>query len=156
MKDTWMKNRESFLNYGQEESPTENMTQGIITKALPDKMIENYPHKKFRKKINDFHDEDNTDEVDNLMSIIPSNKYPIHYDFEIDSPASISSLLFQVCPIDTRELDLMFIDDLEKVFFQSWRQLDIGEIGYLTYVNFCINKGDINPFFFFVFNMLFR
>ena len=159
MEDTRMKNKESLINNDIEESTNKDITQGIITKreeAIPDKIIERYLHKKFRKIFNDNDEEDNIDEVINQVSTVHTNNDPIDIDWEIDSPTSISSLLFQACPIDTRELDLMFVDDLEKVFFQSWRQLNIGEFSVNTYLDFCINKRDIDPMFFYVVNLQFR
>ena len=147
---------------GTGKSKFEEITEGVSTnydEPLPDKVIEDYLHKKFRKMTNSNHEdmEDSTEELTNgVLATIPSKDNRKDIDLETNSPTSITSLLFQTCPIDTKELDLMFIDDLEKVFFKSWRQVNIGEFVMNAYMDFCKKKGDLDPLFFYAANLQFR
>ena len=78
------------------------------------------------------------------------------------SPTSIASLMYQPGIIDTQELDHMFIDDMEKVFFKAWRQVNLGEFVMQDYINFCVlaaaaeAKISLDPLFFTAANMQFR
>ena len=78
------------------------------------------------------------------------------------SPTSIASLMYEPGIIDTRELDDMFIDDMEKVFFKAWRQVNIGEFVMQEYIHFCVaaaaaeRKMNLDPLFFTAANMQFR
>lgn len=100
--------------------------------------------------------EDNAEDIGNVVSaVLPSDNY-IDMDVEMDSPSSISSLLFQNSIFDTQELDNMFIDDMEKVFFKAWRQLNLGEDVMKAYIDFCTHKGELDPRFFSAANMQFR
>ena len=121
-----------------------------------------YRHKKYRARriensnCEDEGMEDNAEDIGNVVSaVLPSNNY-IDMDVEMDSPPSISSLLFQNGIFDTQELDNMFTDDMEKVFFKAWRQLNLGEDVMKSYIDFCTHKGELDPMFFTAANMQFR
>lgn len=130
--------------------------------SLSDEMIVHYLHKKFRKTDNspcqDMEDPHAEKEENGVMSLIPSYKNQIDMDMEMESysPTSISSLLSQPGLIDTQEFDHMFMDDLEKVFFKSWTQVNVGEFVMKAYMDFCVKKGDLAPMFFTAANMQFR
>ena len=129
---------------------------------LSNEVIVHYLHKKFRKSDNghcqDMEDHHTEKQENGVMSCIPSYKNQIDMDMEMDSysPTSISSLLYQPGLIDTQELDHMFIDNLEKVFFKAWRHVNVGEFVMQNYMDFCVHKGDLNPMFFTAANMQFR
>ena len=137
--------------------------------SLSQDLIKHYLHKKFRK--NDLEDPQTDKEVTGVVSTIPLyNSQQINKDMEMDvgkcesyshSPRSIASLMYEPGIIDTRELDHMFIDDMEKVFFKAWRQVNIGEFVMQEYIHFCRNaaaerKVSLDPLFFTAANMQFR
>ena len=130
--------------------------------SLSDEVIVHYLHKKFRKTDNspfqDMEDHQTEKQENGVRSLIPSYNNQTDMDMELDSysPTSISSLLSQPGLIDTQELDHMFMDDLEKVFFKSWRQVNVGEFVMQAYMDFCVQKGDLDPMFFTAANMQFR
>ena len=149
---------ENNLENRIEESRFEERAEGEID----EEMVWHYIHKKYRaRKIgnSNYEDEgmeDNAEDVgDAVTTLIPSNNH-IDMDLEMDSPTSISSLLFQNGIIDTQELDNLFIDDMEKVFFKAWRQLNLGENVMKAYIDFCTHKGELDPMFFTAANMQFR
>ena len=163
--DTMMNNQEALmkglsadLTMGStmELSHFEEITEGVATSLndpLPDKMIEHYLHKKFRKIVNSNNEdmEDSTDEVFNgLVSTMPPNKNQFDIDFEFDSPISVSSLLLH---IDAQEYDLMFINDLEKVFLHYWRQINLGEFLMNAFIKFSTTKADLNPLIIYATNL---
>ena len=121
-----------------------------------------YRHKKYRARrignsnCEDEGIDDNVEDVGDVVSaIIPSNNH-MEMDVEMDSPSSISSLLFQSGIFDTQELDNIFINDMEKVFFKAWRQLNLGEDVMKAYIDFCTHRGELDPQFFSCANMQFR
>jgi len=150
-----------------EESRFEEEAEGGVTN-YDNEMVGHYlkryeyRHKKYRARriensnCEDEGMEDNAEDAGNVVSaVIPSNNY-IDMDVEMDSPSSISSLLFQNGIFDTQELDNMFIDDMEKVFFKAWRQLNLGEDVMKAYIDFCTHRGELDPQFFSCANMQFR
>ena len=176
MLDASLKLIDNRMEHSRFEEINEgDATQTPVDDSLTEDLIGHYLHKKFRMNVNshsdDFEDPQIDKEVSGVVSTIPSNSsHPFNTDMEMDlgkcesyshSPTSIASLMYQPGIIDTQELDHMFIDDMEKVFFKAWRQVNLGEFVMQDYIHFCVlaaaeKMPSLDPLFFTAANMQFR
>ena len=63
--------------------------------------------------------------------------------------------MIQNVVIHTQEFDNLFLEDMEKVFFKAWRQVNIGEFVMQAYIDICTHKGELDPLFFSAANLQF-
>ena len=127
-----------------------------IDNSYSDNMIKHYLHKKFRKLVTSNCEDMEENREKEITTIITRDPFENQGDMESDSLTSISSLLYQPCVIDTQEMDLFFVADMEKVFLKAWRQVNCGEFVMQAYMDFCVKKGDLDPMFYTAANMQFR
>ena len=114
------------------------------------KMIKHYLQKNERKPVSSIcrgvvedktEDEDGSDDVVST-TIPPSNN-------------RINLKMIKNVVIHTQEFDNLFLEDMEKVFFKAWRQVNIGEFVMQAYIDICTHKGELDPLFFSAANLQF-
>ena len=111
-------------------------------------LIQTYIHKKFRNKAPSFA----TDDIGEMK-----------YELDIGSLTSHSSPAAGLTPfstsiddIDTKEIEMYFLQDMERIFMSSFRSINLGEDVMNAYMDFCIKKHDLAPQFFSSANLQFR
>ena len=111
-------------------------------------LIQTYIHKKFRNKAPSFA----TDDIGEMK-----------YELDIESLTSHSSPAAGLTPfspsiddIDTKEIEMYFLQDMERIFMSSFRSINLGEDVMNAYMDFCIKKHDLVPQFFSSANLQFR
>ena len=123
-------------------------TQEDVIKMMNNKMIKHYLQKNERKPVSSICRgvvEDKTEDGSDVVSttIPPSNNR--------NNLKMIKNVV-----IHTQEFDNLFLEDMEKVFFKAWRQVNLGEFMMQAYIDFCTHKGELEPLFFTAANMQFR
>ena len=111
------------------------------------KMIKHYLQKNERKPVSSICRgvvEDKTEDGSDVVSptIPPSNN-------------RINLKMIKNVVIHTQEFDNLFLEDMEKVFFKAWRQVNIGEFVMQAYIDICTHKGELDPLFFSAANLQF-
>ena len=111
-------------------------------------LIQTYIHKKFRNKAPSFA----TDDIGEMK-----------YELDIESLTSHSSPAAGLTPfspsiddIDTKEIEMYFLQDMERIFMSSFRSINLGEDVMNAYMDFCIKKHDLVPQFYSSANLQFR
>ena len=138
----------------QEKSSHRSFSEGvgILTASMMNnreaKMFKHYLQKNERKPVNSICRgvvEDKTEDGSDVVSttIPPSNN-------------RINLKMIKNVVIHTQEFDNLFLEDMEKVFFKAWRQVNLGEFMMQAYIDFCTHKGELEPLFFSAANLQFR
>ena len=122
-------------------------TQEDVIKMMNNKMIKHYLQKNERKPVSSICRgvvEDKTKDGSDVVSstIPPSNN-------------RINLKMIKNVVIHTQEFDNLFLEDMEKVFFKAWRQVNIGEFVMQAYIDICTHKGELDPLFFSAANLQF-
>jgi len=111
-----------------------------------DTLLEKYIHKKFRRTNNSPNQE------------APPSIEDIEIEEFVDQNFSLSSLMQmgEYIGLDTMDIDMTFIRDMENTFLSAFREINLGEEVMKGYMDFCVKRYDLVPQFYHNCNLQFR